>query len=125
MRHRSKKGQRGRGKKVSYFGIAFDSQIEGERYLQLRSMAEAGDISNLMCQPKFVLQDGFTDSDGKRVRAITYTADFQYTDSDGNDIVEDVKPSRKAKAENTREGTLRVKMFKYKFRQYQFRLVAM
>lgn len=36
-----------RNKKVTYFGITFDSQIEGARYMYLRSLEQEGKISEL------------------------------------------------------------------------------
>jgi hypothetical protein len=42
-------------------------------------MQRAGQIANLRCQVPFVLQDGFTDTSGKKIRPIKYVADFAYT----------------------------------------------
>ena len=109
-----------------WFGIKFDSQIEGHRYLQLREMFERGEISELECHPKFKLQPSFKDHDGKTVRAITYTADFQYVRaSDGVTVVEDVKPSRKGKPAIPPDGWLRIKIFQYQNRHIEFNVVAM
>lgn len=80
-----------RAQKTEVDGITFDSKAEAERYVTLKAMERAGDISDLALQPAFVLIDGFTDSFGTRHRAITYKADFKYLDRDGNVVVEDVK----------------------------------
>ena len=72
-------------------GIKFASGREADRYLELKLLLSAGEISDLKLQPKFQLQDGFTDQwSGKRERAITYTADFRYVEN-GHQVVEDVK----------------------------------
>ncbi len=47
---------------------------------QLHLMEVAGEIEKLKQQPKFVLQPGFLRCDGKKIRAITYTADFSFYD---------------------------------------------
>jgi hypothetical protein len=119
-----------RGRKVTFNGIVFDSQIEGQRYLQLLSMEQTGDISHLVCHPKFELQPSFKHH-GKTIRAITYTADFQYTDlANGDVIVEDVKGrNNRAKRSNTAfippAGRLRIKLFKYKFPTLKFIIKVM
>ena len=70
-------------------GIKFDSKAEARRYTELKLLEKAGEISNLKLQPRFILQHSFK-HEGKTIRAITYIADFQYTEGD-KEIVEDVK----------------------------------
>ena len=70
-------------------GIKFDSKAESERSCELKLLEKAGQIHDLVLQPKFILQPSFK-HDGKTNRAITYVADFSYTE-DGKSIVEDVK----------------------------------
>lgn len=116
--------KQGRGTKVSYNGITFDSQIEGQRYLQLLSMEQSGEISELVCHPKFELQPAYKNMQGKRIQAITYSADFQYIEN-GQLIVEDVKPrNRSAKRQDTArippDGRLRIKLFEYKYPKIKF-----
>lgn len=60
-------------------GITFDSKKESLRYKDLLLLERAGKIKHLILQPKFLLQGGFT-YNGKKERAITYIADFQYLD---------------------------------------------
>ena len=48
---------------------------------QLNLMQLAKEIKNLKQQPKFILQPGFIRADGKKVRPITYTADFSFYDN--------------------------------------------
>lgn len=59
-------------------GIKFDSDGEKTRYQILKNYATMGEISDLIPKPKFELQPAFV-SGGRKKRAITYTADFQYT----------------------------------------------
>lgn len=75
----------------------FDSSAEAARYDELCLLERAGQISELKCQPKWVLQPSFRGPDGKVVRAITYAADFSYLDTDGRLVVEDVKAVWKTK----------------------------
>ena len=72
-------------------GIAFDSKREAERYSELRILLKAGLIKDLVLQPAFELQGKFR-CRGKNYPAVTYRADFQYTETaTGNVVVEDVK----------------------------------
>ena len=76
-------------------GYHFDSQVERDRYLQLKYRQQEGEIYGLTLQPTFVILPSFTYF-GKRVRQITYTADFKYSTvgkSEDKDqiVVEDVK----------------------------------
>jgi len=77
--------------KVVIDGHTFASKKESERYLYLKSSQQQGWISKLKLQPKFILQEKFTDRTGKKHQEIAYVADFKYLDGDGKDIVEDVK----------------------------------
>ena len=77
-------------RKTPYDGYMFDSGKECQRYKDLRLLEKAGEISDLTVHPKFVLQEGFIDRDGKKIRPITYSADFKYWDKLVW-VVEDVK----------------------------------
>lgn len=59
-------------------GIIFDSTAEARAYVQLKAMRDAGEIEDLVLQPRFLLQDGFRDLTGKWHRKIEYVADFSY-----------------------------------------------
>src|SRR5690606_17950551 len=72
-------------------GITFDSKQEAERSRILQLLERAGEIHNLETQPKFTLVPAFTENAGQKQRAVTYRADFKYTDTDGATVVEDVK----------------------------------
>ena len=78
-------------KKVHADGYVFDSIQEYYRYQDLCLMEKAGAISNLVVHPVYLLQEAFKDAaTGKRHRAITYEADFSYTEN-GAMVAEDVK----------------------------------
>ena len=76
-------------------GYVHDSRKEAVRWLQLKMMERAGQITDLKRQVRFVLiptQYG-TDENGKKQlieRQTSYIADFVYTEN-GKTIVEDVK----------------------------------
>lgn len=82
--------------------ITFDSKKEMQRFVELRYMEQAGLISDLQRQVKFVLIPAQREPDeiGKRggvkkgktiEKEVSYIADFTYTDKEGRFIVEDVK----------------------------------
>lgn len=85
--------------------MVFDSKKEYRRYLELKAMEEAEQISDLKRQVKYVLIPVQRESDtiGKRggkikgkliERECSYIADFVYKDNQGNTIVEDTKGMR-------------------------------
>lgn len=78
-------------------GKMYDSRREAERARILRLMQKAGEITNLKEQVKFELIPAQY-INGKCIeRAVTYIADFTYTDKSGNLIVEDAKGVRTEK----------------------------
>ena len=80
---------------TEFRGKRFASRREARRYGELFWMEQAGEISGLRTQVAFELIPTQKDSRGKVVeRAITYKADFVYTDKDGNQVVEDSKGYR-------------------------------
>lgn len=58
--------------------LHFDSQKEARRYDQLIALEQVGQIRDLRLQVDFTLQEAYTDTEGRRVRAIRYKADFTY-----------------------------------------------
>ena len=58
--------------------LHFDSQKEARRFDVLATRQARGQIRDLRLQVDFTLQEAFTDTEGKRVRAIRYKADFTY-----------------------------------------------
>ena len=100
--------------------LRFDSQKEARRYEELATLERAGKIRDLRMQVDFTLQEAYTDTEGRRVRAIRYKADFTYmkqsfVDRDGEWqwalVVEDVK----SRATRTKEYILKRKLMKERF----------
>lgn len=82
-------------KKVVINGIKFDSQGEGDRYLQLKAFERAGKIKNLVLQKKYTLVPKMKAEDGSTIRALVYIADFVYFNNiTGREVVEDFKGRR-------------------------------
>ena len=96
-----------KNKKVVIDGIQFDSKKEGNHWLKLKALEEQGKITDLQRQVKFTLLPAIYETvdftpRGKPIkrcveRAVTYTADFAYKDSDGKTCVEDTKSAITAK----------------------------
>lgn len=100
-------------KKTVIDGIKFDSKLEAKRYSELKLMQKAGVIKDLELQPKFLLQEGFRDADGKKHQAINYIADFKYI-QDGETIIEDTK------GRETDVYRIKKKMLLYKYPDINF-----
>jgi hypothetical protein len=77
--------------KVDMDGRTFDSKKERMRYVELKTMLNAGIISDLRFQARYVLS-----IKGQEICA--YIADFVYRDLKGNEVVEDVKGYRGGQA---------------------------
>lgn len=73
----SKMGNR----KTEVDGIVFDSQLEANRYCELKLLKESGEINGFGRQPSFVLDEGGT----------RYRPDFIVCGKDGQIHVEDAK----------------------------------
>ena len=107
-------------------GSVFDSRKEALRWDELLLLQRAGKISDLQRQVEFVLipaqyetverygKKGQPLKDGLKCveRAAIYTADFVYTDKNGNKVVEDTK----SKATRTEAYVLRRKLMYYMFK---------
>lgn len=78
-------------KKIKIDGHTFHSKREAERYCELKLFLKAGEIKDLVLQPRFLLQDEFFDKNEIKHKKIEYVADFLYIDKAGRNIVEDVK----------------------------------
>ena len=102
--------------RVTIDGHTFDSKMESQRYIQLKLLLKAGEIRHLLLQPQFELQPGFTTKQGKRIRPLSYVADFQYVEGK-TVVVEDVKGFQ------TEAFKLKAKLFQYRYPQYEFRLI--
>lgn len=99
-----------RSKKVTRDGMTFDSIKEYRRWLDLLLLEEAGEITNLQRQVKYVLipaqREPSTfgkrggEKPGKLLESeVAYYADFVY-EQDGKTVVEDVKGYKKGAAYN-------------------------
>lgn len=75
-----KKQSKYKNKKVKIDGITFASQIEAQRYIELKLLKQAGIIKDFELQPVFKLHAG-----------IKYIADFKVIYPDGRVEFEDVK----------------------------------
>lgn len=107
--------------------IKFDSQKEARRFDELMILLKAEQILDLKLQPQFTLQEAYTTTEGKRVRAIRYQADFSYKVRDAEaekeaemlgfpceswrTVVEDVK----SKATKTRVYAIKKKLLQERF----------
>lgn len=103
-------------KKTVVDGIKFDSAKEANRYKVLKYMEEQGEIAELHLQPKYVLQEGFTNATWGKQRPIIYKADFEYR-KDDKTIVEDVKGMK------TQVYKIKKKMFLLKYPNVIFKEV--
>lgn len=86
-----------RNKKIFTKDGKFDSKKEMHRYLELAAMQEAGEITGLERQARYILVGSQKREDGTTERPVSYTADFRYTDKEGKIVVEDVKSPRTRK----------------------------
>lgn len=96
-------------KKTVIDNMVFDSKKEANRYLELKLLLKAKQISDLKRQITYVLvpkQGG--------ERAVKYIADFVYTEN-GKTVVEDVKGFR------TDVYKIKRKLFKQIYSQCEFR----
>lgn len=90
--------------------LCFDSQKEARRYDYLLALERAGEIKRLRLQVDFTLQEAYTDTNGKRIRAIRYKADFTYLERNKL-VVEDVK----SRPTRTKDYIMKKKMLKDRF----------
>lgn len=105
--------------KVRVEGRAFASAAEARRWHELRLLEQAGLISDLVCQPSFVIQPTFHDWQGKTVRQVSYVADFAYFDHGaGVRVIEDVKGCP------TQAWRLKWKLAQYVWREAGWRWVV-
>lgn len=85
-------------KRIQYKGTVYDSKKELGRFQELELLERAGKIHDLKQQVKFELIPAQRDPvTGKLIeRASSYFADFTYTNSKGEYVVEDTKGYRTA-----------------------------
>ena len=104
MPQMSRTGEKSCGKiqhqRIIADGIEFDSKAEHDRYIELKLMQRAGLITKLECHPSYeVLPKQLTPEGKQNFRPVVYTPDFRYINSEGREIVEEIKSeySRKEK----------------------------
>lgn len=78
------KGHKYAAKKATVDGIDFPSRLEARRYIELKMLLHAGEITDLELQPRYRLE-----VNGHKI--CDYVADFRYRMPDGAEIVEDAK----------------------------------
>jgi hypothetical protein len=107
--------------KREYDGYKFDSTKELNHYLYLKNKQGKGAISALIVHPRFNLFPKDKTGLNETIRAINYTADFQYIEN-GNTVVVDVKPLDKKTGKYlvTDSAKLRINLFKRKYKEYIF-----
>ena len=105
-----------KNKKTIVDGIKFDSEMESHYYVYLKQLKEIGEVVDFVLQPTYLLQEGF-DLNGKRIRPITYKADFKVIYKDGHEEVIDVK------GKLTEEFKIKRKMLLYRYRDINFKCV--
>ena len=102
-------------KKTEYKGIVYDSKFEANRAYELDILQKLGKISNLERQKRFILQDSYINNKGKKIRPISYIADFSYM-KNKQLYVEDTK----SPATRTAEYRLKKKLFEFRYPEYIF-----
>ena len=105
-----------KNKKTIIDGFKFDSEMESHYYIYLKQLKEIGEVVDFVLQPTYLLQEGF-DLNGKRIRPITYRADFKVIYKDGHEEVIDVK------GKLTEEFKIKRKMLLYRYRDINFKCV--
>lgn len=105
-----------KNKKIIVDNIKFESNLEAERYRQLKLLQRAKQISNLRLQVPFLLQESFK-KNGKTHREINYIADFVYEEN-GQTIVEDTKGMK------TETFKIKQKLFEYKYPDLNLKIIT-
>lgn len=77
-------------------------------------LKKAGEVTEIILQPEYTLQEAFTRENGERVRAIRYRADFKVCYKDGTVEVIDVKGHK------TKEYLLKKKQLLNKYPDINF-----
>jgi Protein of unknown function (DUF1064) len=99
-------------------GHKHDSLSEAKRCDQLHEMLERNEIEDLLVWPQFWFVINGRQVKHENGRRVGYLADFQYT-LNGQEIVEDVKPSNKAA--DSRDWPIRKAIFRALFPTYELR----
>jgi hypothetical protein len=92
-------------------GICFDSQLEADKYSELKLSLHMGVIAGFCRQTQFILQEGFG-----MAKPITYLADFVVFNLDGTYEIIDTKGFE------TETFKLKNKLFKGKFPKLELKI---
>ncbi len=95
--------------------VVYDSKKESKRALELEYLERIGQIKDLQKQVRFILQEDYVNNEGKKIRPVSYIADYVYSQN-GQKIVEDCK----SPATRTPVYLLKKKIFMYKYPEYKF-----
>ena len=98
-------------------GKRWHSQEEFVRWGELVMLCWANQITDLRRQVRYALQPSFRDAAGRKVRAITYTVDFEYRE--GNRLI-----AEDWKGFQTQAGAVRQKMFRAKYSDVELRITG-
>lgn len=115
FREMVKKPNKFHAQKTIVNGVVYDSKKESKRAVELEYLERVGKIKNLERQKRFVLQEGFVNNQGQKIRPISYLADYYYEEN-GQKIVEDVK----SPATRTQVYMLKKKLFQFKYPDIKF-----
>ena len=105
MRYRFRKEHKFRARQTIVDGHKFPSEKEARRYIELRLLERAGQITELDIQPRFDL-----------IAGISYVADFRYKEGD-KVVIEDTKGYQ------TPEFRLKLKLFKHFYPHADLRIL--
>lgn len=97
-------------RKTELHGIKFDSKKEATYYQELLWRQKYGEVVHIELQPVYELQPSFMRGK-KKIRPITYVADFKVTYKDGTEEIIDVK----SPATMTPVYKIKKKMFEYRY----------
>ena len=117
MRFPSPDNRRIKAKTCTVDGIEFASETEGHFYCYLKRKKECGEILEIECQPKFILQPGCLRF-GRKYQPIRYIADFLVTYPDGHQVVFDVK------GYSMEDADLKRKIFAFQHPELELKWVA-
>lgn len=117
--------QGGTGKRSKYGaqpmyvdGLRFSSKAEARRYEELKLLQQAGALSGLTCQPRYIIVDK-----SEHGRALYYVADFSYQEN-GREVVEDVKGGSKGEGTSTAVFRLKARLFRERYPHIELRVVG-
>ena len=86
------------------FGLPFDSALECDRYIFLKSLEQEDVIADLRYKPTYTLMSKFRDGFGHRYRAVKMELDQSYLHK-GKLVIEEVKAEDKRKKGQKRYPT--------------------